>query len=120
MSERRGDNRWNLLLLIPVLNTDNNEVLGYIADLNENGILLFSKHNIELDKKFSLSIRFQDLKEAFVVKNITADIQFEAQSRWFDRNVNQAFHRTGFRLTNLSSKAHNAISQLVCNVAGGN
>lgn len=118
MSERRNTNRWSLLLLIPVLNANNNEVLGYIADLNENGILLFSKNNIELEKKFSLLIRWQDLKEAFVVNNITQEcIQFEAQSRWVDRDVNQGFHRIGFMLTNISSEAHNAISQLICNIA---
>ncbi|KHD11254.1 hypothetical protein PN36_00125 [Candidatus Thiomargarita nelsonii] len=116
MFERRGAKRWNLLSLIPVLNTDSNDVLGYIAELNENGILLLSENHIVLGQTFSFSISGQDLKEAFVIKNITEEgIQFEAQSRWVD--IDQAFHRTGFMFTNISPEAQNAISQLVRHVS---
>ena len=118
MSERRNINRLNLLLLIPVRNVDSNDVLGYIANINENGILLLSKNNIELEKTFSLSLCVQDLKEAFVFKKITQEcIPFEAQSRWFDKDDNQDFHKTGFQFTSISSEAHKAIRQLVSNIA---
>ena len=118
MSERRSLNRWNLLLLIPVRHADSNEVLGYISDINENGILLLSKKSIELDKQFSLSLCLQDLKQAFIFKGINKEcIPFEAKSRWVDKDDNQDFHRTGFQFINISPEARNAISQLVSNVA---
>ncbi len=118
MSERRSAKRWKLLLLIPILNTDSKEILGYIADINENGILLLSENHIELGKTFYFSISTEDLKEAFLVKELTQEsIQFEAQSRWVDMDENQAFHRTGFILTNISPEAHNAINHLVRHIA---
>ncbi len=118
MKERRKINRWNLLLLIPVRHADSNDVLGYITDLNDNGIQLLSKNSIELEKIFSLSLCLQDLKQAFIFKGINQDcIPFEAQSRWFDKDENQDFHKTGFEFINISPEARNAISQLVSNVA---
>jgi hypothetical protein len=116
MKERRNNQRWNLLLFLPVFDTESNEVLGYIADINENGVLIFSKSHIELGKKILLEIRRQDLKEAFLDKEITEEcIQFQVQSRWIDFDVKPVFHRTGFMFIDLSPAILDTIHTLIRN-----
>ncbi|MCP4701374.1 MAG: PilZ domain-containing protein [Gammaproteobacteria bacterium] len=118
MEDRRHGNRWNLLLFLPIWDEDENSVMGYIADITDDGILLFSKDHIELGRKFSLSIHMEDLTEAFLAKDISGErISFQAQSRWVDFDVKPAFHRTGLKFINLTPEQAEAVKQLVQNVS---
>jgi len=115
---RRNARRWHLLLFLPVLDAESNEVLGYIADLSEEGILLFSPTPIKLGQTFSLVIRLQDLKEASLDENITDErILFQATSRWDDTDVKPYFNRTGLVFVDLSPELREVIANITRNVA---
>jgi c-di-GMP-binding flagellar brake protein YcgR len=107
-----------LLLFLPVLNVENDEILGYIADISDEGILVFSPTPIELDQTFSLVIRLEDLKEASLEENLSDEhIQFKARSRWIDADVKPFFNRTGLEFVDISQEAHNIITNITRNVA---
>ncbi len=118
MKERRKNRRWNLLLFVPVLDINSNNILGYIADISDEGVLVFSPTPIELNQTFSLTIRLQDLKNASLDENITQEeILFQAKSRWVDVDVKPFFNRTGLTFVDISQEARNAIDNLIRNVA---
>ena len=118
MKDRRNSRRWNLLLFVPVWDTNSNNILGYIADISEDGILVFSAKPFELNKTFSMTIRLQDLKRAFIDQNITNErILFHVESRWVDIEVKPFFNRTGFAFVNLSDDASNTIYNITRNLA---
>jgi len=117
MIDRRKTDRVTVLLFLPIFEIDSNKIIGYIADINEKGLLLFSKESIGLDKSFSFLIRLQDLKEALLDKNISEErILFQAQSRWINVDTNPVFYRTDFIFIELSHESRNAISHLTHNV----
>jgi hypothetical protein len=115
--ENRRDIRWNLLLFLPVHDKATGEFLGYIADIAEHGVLLFSGEHIEMGKQFEMEIRHQDLLEAMLDNNIQGHISFHVRSRWVDIDVQPAFHRTGFMFEDLDEQTHKGIHQLIRNVA---
>jgi c-di-GMP-binding flagellar brake protein YcgR len=116
--DRRNARRWNLLLFLPVSEVESNEVLGYIADISEEGILVFSPTPIELDQTFSLVIRLPDLKEASLDENISDErILFQATSRWVDSDAKPFFNRTGLVFVDLSPEVREILDQIIRNVA---
>jgi len=115
---RRNARRWHLLLFLPVLDAESNDVLGYIADISEEGILLFSPTPIKMGQTFSLAIRLEDLKEASLDNNITDErILFQATSRWVDSDVKPYFNRTGLVFVELLPELRDVIANLTHNVA---
>jgi hypothetical protein len=117
MEERRIGHRWDLLLFLPTYDMSSNEFLGYIADLTDNGFLVFSAEHIELGREYALEIRGSDLKEALLDAGVETPLRFRARTRWVDLDVKPAFHRTGFMFTELSEETKTGLHQLVKNVA---
>jgi hypothetical protein len=115
--ENRRDIRWNLLLFLPVHHKSTGEFLGYIADIAEHGVLLFSANHIEMGVAFEMEIRHNDLADAMLNNNIPEHLNFKVRSRWVDVDVKPSFHRTGFMFEELSQEQHKAIHQLIRNVA---
>lgn len=117
MLDGRKQTRWNLILFLPVHEQKNDEFLGYVADIADQGILLFSAAHIEMGREYAMRIRHEDMEEALVATDIEGDIEFQARSRWVDLDVKPAFHRTGFMFTDPSPDNVNKINQLIRNVA---
>ncbi len=115
---RRNGRRWELLLFLPALDAKSNDVLGYIADISKDGILLFSPTPIKMGQTFSLAIRLEDLKEASLDENITDErILFQATSRWVDTDAKPYFNRTGLVFVELSPELREVINNITHNVA---
>ena len=117
MTAGRKETRWNLVLFLPVHDLESGEFLGYIADIAEHGILLFSSEHIEMGKEYHMRVRLDDIKEALVDKDIDSDIDFSARSRWVDLDVKPAFHRTGFMFKDLDDNTERKVRFLIRNVA---
>ncbi len=118
MSNRRRKPRWNLQLFVPLLDTDSNKTLGYIADVSDDGILVFSTEPIKLKQTFSLLIRLEDLKKSSLHQNIKIDkIVFKAETRWIDIDVKPSFNRTGLTFVEIAPESRTAIDTLIHNVA---
>jgi hypothetical protein len=118
MKERRNIRRWEIQPFIPLFNVETDDILGYIADLSNEGILLFSTDPIEFNKIFSLYIRLEDLRNNTLDENITEErISFQVESRWVDLEVKPFFNRTGLMFVNLSPEVHDIIAHLIDNIA---
>lgn len=115
-SERRRNTRWSLMLFVPIYDAETDNVLGYIADINAEGMMLFSHEPVELGKTFLLELHRSDLEEALLNQNISVErLRFRAKSRWVDNGVENDFHRTGLMFLNLSEQDHTIIKQIVDN-----
>ena len=118
MNERRHFRRWDIQPFLPLFEAETNDILGYVADLSNEGILLFSTDPIELDKKFSLYLRLEDLRSNALDENITEErIFFQTESRWVDQEVKPFFNRTGLMFVNLSPELRENIARLTQNIA---
>jgi len=118
MKERRNIRRWEIQPFLPLFEAENDEILGYVADLSNEGILLFSTDPIELKKNFSLYLRLEDLRSNALDENITEErIFFQLESRWVDLEIKPFFNRTGLVFVNLSPDMRDNIARLTYNIA---
>ena len=117
MKERRRSKRRELLLFLPVYDLDKGEILGHLADITTDGIMLFSQQCIELGKKYALEIKVEDLRSALVYKTDEGEhecIQFSARSRWIA--INPELYRTGFMFMEVSAESRVAIDHIIHNL----
>lgn len=118
MKERRNFRRWEVLPFLPLLEAETDEIFGYVADFSNEGILLYSTDPIELDKKFSLYLRLEDLQHGGLDENLSKKrIFFQAESRWVDLEVKPFFNRTGLMFVNISAELREIIAHLTHNIA---
>ena len=118
MTERRNIRRWEFQPFLPLLEAENDDILGYVADISNEGILLFSTDPIELEKQFSLYLRLEDLQHNSLDENITEErICFQVESRWVDLDVKPFFNRTGLMFVNMSTELREIMAHLTRNVA---
>lgn len=104
---KRSQERWNLVRYLRVTKAENNETLGHLVDVTTEGMMLISENSIPLHQTFNLRM------EIPTDDNIPQTIALTAESLWTKKDVNPAFHDTGFRLINPSKRAVNAITRLI-------
>ena len=104
---KRSQERWNLVQYLRVAKAENNETLGHLVDVTTEGMMLISENSIPLHQTFNLRM------EIPTEDNIPQMIALTAESLWTKKDVNPAFHDTGFRLINPSKRAINAITRLI-------
>lgn len=114
MEERRGIKRRTLALYLQVFDVDNDERIGYLANISPNGIMLLSEKPIQTKKEFLLEIRLSVMETAlFYEEGIEKHIQFRAESRWSSNRVSPPLFSTGFMLLDLAGETLEAIDQLI-------
>ncbi|HEY5602787.1 MAG TPA: PilZ domain-containing protein [Gammaproteobacteria bacterium] len=104
---QRSQQRWNLVQYLRVVKAENNELLGHLVDITTEGMLLISEQSIPLQCTFNLRM------EIPADDAIPQMIALTAQSLWTKKDVNPAFHDTGFRLIDPSKRAISAITRLI-------
>lgn len=117
MKDRRNIKRWSLLLFLPIYETESGEVLGHVADITADGLMVFSKKAIALNQIFSLKVKCSDLRESLLFNpgDDEVDIEFLAESRWTD--ANPSLYRTGLMFKDLNDETSVALRRIVRNVA---
>ena len=88
-----------------VMDTDAGEVIGHIADLSTEGILLLSKTPVQLNISYHLRILFP---EEMLGRQ---HFDFDAQSLWQKRDINPDYFITGFQM--LDSRPRD-VDMIVC------
>lgn len=111
---KRSQERWNLVRYLRVTKAENNETLGHLVDVTTEGMMLISENSIPLHQTFNLRM------EIPTDNDIPQTIALTAESLWTKKDVNPAFHDTGFRLINPSKRAVNAITKLIEELAFDN
>jgi len=104
---QRSQQRWNLVQYLRVIKAETNETIGHLVDVTTEGMMLISENSIPLHQTFNLRM------EIPTEDNIPQMIALTAESLWTKKDVNPAFHDTGFRLINPSKRAISAISRLI-------
>ena len=111
---KRSQERWNLVQYLKVVKAENNETVGHLVDVTTEGMMLISENSIPLHQTYNLRM------EIPTEDNIPQMIALTAESLWTKKDVNPAFHDTGFRLINPSKRAINAITRLIEELAFDN
>jgi c-di-GMP-binding flagellar brake protein YcgR len=105
--DHRVDKRRHLHYYAKVLNRDNGEKIGGVADISMTGIMLIRADSIETGRIYALRVLLPEAVEG------GGYIDFEAVSRWCNRDVNPDFYATGFEITHIDPKNEKMIIQLI-------
>lgn len=99
---RRRTNDYHL-----VYNRDTGEFIGRIVDLTPEGARLIGENPMKVPAGFACRMRLPDLI------NGCAEILFDMESIWSKYNKTCDWHETGYRFTQLSEFAKEAIAYLI-------
>ena len=107
MQERRRMKRRHLIYYLPVHDQASGEMVGYLVDLTEYGLLIFSESAVALERVLTLRI---DLPEP-VLDQVTLEVS--AESRWAAPDANPHYALTGFEFIDPSPQAADLIHFLI-------
>ena len=97
-NELRKFKRRHLIYYLEVFDDESGELLGYLVDLNINGLKLVSKTEIPSGKDFRLRMTMPEeyCKDQQVI--------FSARSMWCSKDVNPDFYAAGFSAPDLNQE----------------
>lgn len=107
MPDVRKLKRWNLVYYLRIYDRETGAVLGHLADITTDGLMILSDEPISMGKRFKLRLEVpgSDREEDHIL--------VEADSLWCGRDVNPEFHDTGFKFVKPSLKAVMRIKCLI-------
>ncbi|THB76273.1 MAG: PilZ domain-containing protein [Desulfobacteraceae bacterium] len=91
--EKRGSQRRHLLLYLKVFDRNSGKLLGVVADISLEGVLILSETPIGLNQTFDLEI---DPGESLQPRG-KANPGFTARSLWAEKDANPKYTITGFK-----------------------
>ncbi|MGA7277684.1 MAG: PilZ domain-containing protein [Desulfocapsaceae bacterium] len=105
--ENRVVERNHLVFYLRIFDDANNSMLGHLADISTDGIMLVSVAPIEPDKNYRLRM--------LLPKEVAGRLElvFEAKSCWCRPDPNPDFHVSGFRFLEVDKEMVSQIMQLV-------
>ncbi|CAM2066997.1 PilZ domain-containing protein [Sulfidibacter corallicola] len=106
-SNRRIVERRHLIFYLTVVDLDSNQLLGYIVDISEGGIMLMSNQPIEVGEVFQLQVTLPGSGE------YGENFSFQAQSIWSRQGPNEEIFDTGFKLIGTSKDQLSAIRHVI-------
>ncbi|MHC1782711.1 MAG: PilZ domain-containing protein [Anaerolineaceae bacterium] len=107
MVEKRKYQRRHLIYYLRVFDRDTVNLIGHLVDITAEGVMVISENPIEVGKTFHMRMI---LPKEFFGKE---QINFEAVSRWADKDINPSFYDTGFQLQDISEENIQIITQLI-------
>lgn len=115
MIDRRRSKRRELLVFLPAYDKETSELLGYIADINHGGLMLFSEKYLEVGKKYTVKICVEDLRSALILRSDEGEdgccVEWTVRSRWIA--IHPELYRIGFMFVDLSPSGQAALSQVI-------
>ncbi len=108
MSEfKRKSERRQLIYYLKVLDKNTNNLIGHLADITPEGLMLLSDQQNKPGKIFNLRILLPE--ETIGSKYL--DVR--AMSLWCKNDVNESLYDTGLKFINLSITANEIIESLI-------
>ncbi len=107
MAERRKLKRRHLIYYLRVFDRATGRLLGHLVDLTPDGMLLMSERPVRVGRTVGLRM---------VIPGAGAGdqtIEFDAVSKWTNKDVNPDFYDTGFALSGVSRKHLAQIETLI-------
>lgn len=118
MIDRRRSKRRELLVFLPAYDKETSELLGYIADLNHGGLMLFSEKYLEVGKKYTIKICVEDLRSSLIFRPDEGHdgccLEWTARSRWIA--IHPELYRIGFMFVDLSPHAQAALNHVIAHL----
>jgi len=105
--ERRVVKRRHLIYYLRVWDVGSGDLIGHLADVTTEGIMVVSPQAIPKGREYTLELRWQGeggSEEA---------MRFRAESRWSHNDVNPDFYDTGFLLLDESPTLLNHIADII-------
>jgi c-di-GMP-binding flagellar brake protein YcgR len=107
MLEKRKLKRRQLIYYLKVMDGKTNQLLGRLADITSEGLMLISEKTIETERNFHLDLLLPTGMRGGRMINI------EARSLWSKRDVNPDLIDTGFRFIKISPQDLETIDELI-------
>lgn len=105
--DKRTFRRRNLVYYLKIYDRTNGELLGHLADITTEGIMIVAENPMEPNRTFSMELMLPADMEG------KEKIQFKAVSRWCDKDLNPDYYDIGFKFTEISLIDRNAIENLI-------
>ena len=107
MDDRRKLRRKYLAFFTRVFDRNSGQLLGHLADLTAEGMMIISEKPLRTDETYTLEM---DLSGAFFEKE---RLNFRAESIWCKPDIDPTFYNTGFRLINMSTDDIDIIERII-------
>ncbi len=105
--ERRRLKRRHLIYYLKVTNQVDGQLIGYLVDITEEGLMLISNDPIETQIEFPFRMA---LPQEIMMKT---EIQLDAKCMWCKKDVNPDFYASGFQITAISDEDQIIIANLI-------
>jgi hypothetical protein len=107
MEDRRKLRRKYLAFFTRVFDRNSGQLLGHLADLTAEGMMIISEKPLRTEELYSLEM---DLSGAFFEKE---RLTFQAESIWCKPDIDPSFYNTGFRLLKMSAEDITIIERII-------
>jgi len=107
MPDKRKLKRRHLIYYLRVFSGNAKNPLGFIVDINSDGVMLLSEKELKTGKTLKLKM---DLPETFGNKS---KVSFEAKCRWCKQGLNSDFYESGFEFAKISKEDADMIENVV-------
>ncbi len=105
--EKRRFDRKQLYYYLKVIHDKTDALAGYLGDISIEGLMLFSKESLEVNRVFKLRI---NLNEEFGLKE---NLVFNAESLWCEKDANPEFFIIGFKFMDMDQAGVDIVSYLI-------
>lgn len=107
MEDRRRLKRKYLAFFTRVFDESTGELLGHLADITAEGMMVISTHPIDTNQNYQLSM---DLPEYLFGRD---HIDFQARSVWCKPDIDPTFYSTGFQFQGVTPVDVDTIDQII-------
>ena len=106
-AEKRNLERRHLLYYLRVWDTQEDKLIGHLADVSSDGFLIVGEAKVEIDREFQLKMLLPDSADS------TEPLEFSANSCWSSNDVNKLFFDTGFQFTEISGETRERLNEII-------
>ena len=107
MEDRRKLKRKYLAFFTRIFDRSSGDLLGHLADLTTEGMMVISEKPINIEEDFELQM---DLSDTVFEKD---HLDFSARSIWCLPDIDPNFWNTGFRLTEMPAEHLKIIERII-------
>ncbi len=107
VSDHRQCTRGNVVFYLRLFDETSNRVLGHLADISTQGLMLISDEPIQVNKTYQLRLALpEELSEK-------KEVLLEATSRWCRPDASPDLYVSGFTINDPSKEVQDCIFRLV-------
>ena len=106
-AEKRTLERRHLIYYLRVWDLDQDKLIGHIADVSSDGLMLVGELKLDIDKAYNLKVLLPSSS------GDSEPIEFSAKSCWSSNDVNKLFYDTGFQFLDISTESSERLQKII-------